>query len=327
MDAETILRLLKNSGYYGLRTDGASIFMEDPSCVLRSFETFIEYAWVFIVCITVVLLFGWAMAMIRGTNNSAVTSIANNFRTLIIIFGTLGLAVPIVNVIWGADLFAYGCREIAVPIDEIGRLLDTRNAKMSDRDKYDLYEELTIFDSGTQGSHGYNTSISGAQSETSVNNTATQTMPTGSPIAATESGKNVIYSYADGTKYSHRDGTRSWRNNNPGNLRYSEFSRKAGAIASAGGFAVFPDEATGMAAIGKLLRTNTYSRLTITQAIERYAPPFENNTIRYNKKIEELTGLSPSMRVADLSDSQIMKMASAIRQIEVWTPGNITKEQ
>ena len=44
MNTTTILQLLKNSGFHGLRADAEFIYMEDPSCILRSFETFINYA-------------------------------------------------------------------------------------------------------------------------------------------------------------------------------------------------------------------------------------------------------------------------------------------
>jgi hypothetical protein len=38
----TILRLLENSGFYNVRADAEYVYMEDPSCILRGFETFLE---------------------------------------------------------------------------------------------------------------------------------------------------------------------------------------------------------------------------------------------------------------------------------------------
>ena len=52
------------------------------------------------------------------------------------------------NLIYGDDLFARGCRTISVPISEMNRLLDARNAKLKSRDEYDLYEDFDIYDSG-----------------------------------------------------------------------------------------------------------------------------------------------------------------------------------
>lgn len=327
MDTNTILRLLKNSGYTGLGTDGASIFMEDPNCIIRNFETFAEYAWTIIVFITIILLVGWAMAMLRGSNNSTLSSIANNMRSLLIMFAVLSMAGPIINMIWGGDLFKRGCRQISVPIEEIQKILDSRDSHFNAAST-DLYEGLEIYDSGVViGADAAPENITDDATTPTPQNVTQNASASGDvPQTVTESGKDVIYDYGNGNRQIRRDGTRSWRNNNPGNLRYSEFSRRAGAIASAGGFAVFPDEETGMAAIRSLLRTQTYQKLTVAQAISRYAPPSENNTAKYNKRISELTGMDTNLRVADLSDAQIARMASAIREIEGWRVGTITKE-
>ena len=123
MEIQTILRLLKNSGFYILGTDESFIYLEDPSCILRSFETFIEYAWLAITCITGLLLFGWAISLIRGIK----IEIFSNLRNLIIMFGVLSAIIPIVNMIWGDDLFAKGCRTIKVSINEVNELINTRN--------------------------------------------------------------------------------------------------------------------------------------------------------------------------------------------------------
>ncbi len=144
METETIFRLLTNSGFRILGSDGASIYLEDPSCILRSFQTFAEYAWVIITCLTGVLIFGWAVSMIRGSKND----IFINLRNLTLIFGILSAAGPIINMIYGGDLFGRGCRTITVQISDINKLLETRNLTMTARDQYNLYEELNIYDSG-----------------------------------------------------------------------------------------------------------------------------------------------------------------------------------
>ncbi len=124
--------------------DGSFIYLEDPSCILRSFMTFAEYAWIIIVFITGILLFGWAISMIRGAKNDIFT----NLRNLVLIFGVLAAAGPIINMIYGDDLFKRGCRTIKVELSEVNRLLDARKLKLSTRDQYDLYEEFDIYDSG-----------------------------------------------------------------------------------------------------------------------------------------------------------------------------------
>ena len=128
MNTETIIRLLKNSGINVIGSDSVSVYIEDPSCILRGFETFIEYAWIIITAVTAVLLFGWAVSLIRGAKNNIFT----NLRNLIIMFATLSMVIPIVNVIWGDDLFAIGCKTIAVPLDDLNTLLEARNKKLGD---------------------------------------------------------------------------------------------------------------------------------------------------------------------------------------------------
>lgn len=143
MDIEKIVRLLQNSGVNVLGADNTSVFIEDPSCILRGFETFIEYAWVIITTVTGVLLFGWAISLIRGAKNN----IFMNLRNLIIMFATLSMVIPIVNMIWGDDLFARGCKRIAIPINDLNTLLDARNKKLKNASG-DLYEDLDVYDSG-----------------------------------------------------------------------------------------------------------------------------------------------------------------------------------
>ena len=144
MNADTIIRLLTNSGFHNVRVDPDFVYMEDPSCILRSFETFVHYAWFAIVVLTGFMLTGWAISMIRGAKNDFFT----NLRNLIIIFGVLSIAKPMMNIIYGDDLFARGCRTITVPMTEMNRLLDARNSKLKSRDEFDLYEDFDIYDSG-----------------------------------------------------------------------------------------------------------------------------------------------------------------------------------
>ena len=135
-----------------------------------------------------------------------------------------------------------------------------------------------------------------------------------------------MYTTADGRRVRRTGGTRAWRNLNPGNIRYSEFSRKAGAIGQAGGFAVFPDEETGTRAISSLLRGQSYNNLTIARAITRYAPPSENNTAAYHRRIQQITGLNINRRISDLSDGELSRVVDAIRAIEGWEAGRIIEE-
>ena len=138
---------------------------------------------------------------------------------------------------------------------------------------------------------------------------------------------DVVYTRADGNQFRRSGGTRAWRNNNPGCLRYSEFTAANGAIGTAGGFAVFPDEQTGMRAICALLKSDGYRNLTISQAIFKYAPPHENNTENYKATLRRLTGLQITTKLRDLTDEQISRVAAAIKIIEGWRIGKETQIQ
>ena len=144
MNADTIHRLLENSGFHNIRVTPDFVTMEDPSCILRSFETFADYAYAAIVAVTGLMLFGWALGIIRGAKNDYF----ENFRVLLLIFGILSLSRPMMNMIYGGDLFGIGCRTISVPMTEMERLLAARTARLSSDETGGLYENIDIFDSG-----------------------------------------------------------------------------------------------------------------------------------------------------------------------------------
>lgn len=418
METATIIRLLSNAGFRVLGTDGANLYIEDPSCILRSFQTFTEYAWIILTFITGMLIFGWAISMIRGAKNN----IFINLRNLTIMFGTLAAAGAILNMIYGGDLFARGCQTVAVDINTVNEMLDMRQKKMSPQ-QTDLYESIDIYDSGVVRANVTANNTDDANDNTSTDNTVigdeistpddaddkfipisqklsdtdkdklldilrrapdgTLTIPRdqiktdddvldklpngGLPIenipsvdelrdrlipapsqrdatannpsahhpsnpseqeytSAVALGRDVVYTTADGRRVRRTGGTRAWRNLNPGNIRYSEFSRNAGAIGQAGGFAVFPDEETGTQAISLLLRGQSYNNLTIARAITRYAPPSENNTAAYHRRIQQITGLNINRRISDLSDGELSRVVDAIRAIEGWEAGRIIEE-
>ena len=144
------------------------------------------------------------------------------------------------------------------------------------------------------------------------------------PIEATAQRYDVVYTRANGNQFKRSGGTRAWRNNNPGCLRYSEFAVAHGAIGRAGGFAVFPDEETGRRAIAALLRSDGYSNLTIAQAIFKYAPPHENDTQEYKNHVRKSTELPIDTKISALNDEQIMRVVKIICIVEGWRPGHET---
>ena len=138
----------------------------------------------------------------------------------------------------------------------------------------------------------------------------------------TSEDSTVTYTRPDNSGFVRKYGSRTWRNQNPGAIRTSPFACKMGAIGSAGGFAVFPNEETGMIALKELLRTDGYAKLTIYNAIHKYAPFCDSNDpIRYQRHLYERTGIDANRKLSDLSDAEMDKIAETIKVLEGWKPG------
>ena len=136
---------------------------------------------------------------------------------------------------------------------------------------------------------------------------------------------SVCYVLNNGDKIERVGGTLAWRNNNPGCIRYSANAVKMGAIGKANGFAIFPDEKTGMRAIETLLCSDAYCDLSIGAAITKYAPPHENDTQSYIRKLSKMTGLPIKSKICDLNAEQIKQVVKTIKILEGWHEGTETK--
>lgn len=90
---------------------------------------------------------------------------------------------------------------------------------------------------------------------------------------------------------------RPQRNHNPGDIEYGDFAKSQGATGTDGRFAIFPDDETGTKALYALLQSSKYADLTIPQAINKFAPPNENNTKGYSDSVLKQTGLSATTTV------------------------------
>lgn len=332
MDTSAILTLLKNSGFHTLGADRTFIYLEDPSCILRSFEIFIRYAWAAITVITAFLLMGWAISMIRGIKND----ITYNLRSLVLIFGILSAAVPIINTIYGSELFAKGCRTIKVPIAEVDKLLQARNLKLKKNNHEDSYEYMDIYDSKFANIQDFQNIGEIPYSELPV-------MSAGEakeiPVSVLENASNVItaavgkgyvvYTNKDGTKYKKTGGTLAWRNNNIGNVENTPFMQSHGALnvpKSESRFAVFPDRETGRKALIRLLREGEkYKNNTIKGAMESYAPPTENDTVAYYNKIKRETGIPLDTKLSSLTNEQLSRIVAVIEDVEDWRSGKTVR--
>lgn len=98
-------------------------------------------------------------------------------------------------------------------------------------------------------------------------------------------------------------GSRSYRNNNPGNLRWSKFQ-----IGTAAGFAVFPDYATGMRALKFQLeiaatgKSRVYRPThTLTQFFTIYAPSSDgNHPAQYANFVASKLGMPVGTQIKEL---------------------------
>jgi hypothetical protein len=87
-------------------------------------------------------------------------------------------------------------------------------------------------------------------------------------------------------------GSRPNRNNNPGDMEYGGFARAQGATGGDPRFAIFPDADIGFAAMRALLQDD-YAGLTVAAALNKWAPPAENQTNAYIANVCAWTGLTP----------------------------------
>ena len=152
------------------------------------------------------------------------------------------------------------------------------------------------------------------------------TGPTSGAVSVAGSGGSLTYTNADGTTTSMSGGSMAWRDNNPGNIIAGPFATSQGAIGSNNGFAVFPDVATGTAALTTLLESSSYQSLSVDAAIAKYAPPSQNNTASYQATIETQLGVSGSTPLSALSSSQMQTLQAAIQRVEGYSAGSVTNQ-
>jgi len=146
------------------------------------------------------------------------------------------------------------------------------------------------------------------------------------PIAAVvQSGPGYVdVKTADG-QVQRRQGVRNWRNNNPGNIIKGAWAQSKGAIGDDGRFAVFPTLEMGQQAKHDLLFApgSKYAKLSIAAAMNRYAPPSENNTQAYIQKIVQATGADPETPLSQLSSTQRDAFLKTINSVEGFKVGQI----
>jgi len=134
----------------------------------------------------------------------------------------------------------------------------------------------------------------------------------GDPVIFNTGGARACIIYPDEVRIG---GSIAWLTRNPGNIRegekYGAYPGKRLHVGKIGSYSIFPDEDTGMMAIVKVLRV--YGRVTIRQAIEKYAPKTDGNTPEnYISTVVKKTKYKESSVLTDMSDEQLLIMAKAM---------------
>lgn len=139
-------------------------------------------------------------------------------------------------------------------------------------------------------------------------------------VSAYQNGLTRIYTNDDGSVTVLRGGSRAWRNNNPGNIKYGANAKAAGAIGKdSDGFAIFPDYQSGLQGIANVF-TRKYGNSTIDQAMQGYAPPSENDTAGYIASLKN-RGVPGNTLIRDFTPDQLDRLGDGIRSHEGWHPG------
>ncbi len=306
MDPIKIVAILTNSGFEKVKVADGFVYFQDPSCIFPAFDSILNVAWIVCLVLTVAILFGWGLLYIK--NGVKLDSLFKNAKSLLLIFGVLSVVKPIVSFVYGNNLFAQQCDMKKVSLSSVQELLAMREKNFSNMDI--LFESFTVIDSGvllpdTEYGPTENTRGTGENDELNANTPQNVT----------------IFRNRNGELYKHSAGSRSWRNNNPGNIRASS-GLILGANGIRDGFLVFSDAETGLNAIVKLFKGKNYISLTLAGAMQRYAPSSDgNNPDNYARNISNKTGIPITAKIQDLSDADLLKIARAIQQIEVWNVG------
>ena len=134
----------------------------------------------------------------------------------------------------------------------------------------------------------------------------------------------------NGFVYRRSGGTLSWRYNNPGNIKYGQFSRIHKAIGRGwGGHAVFPTYEIGKWAKKQLLFTpiRRYYNLSVSEAMTYYAPRGDNNRpdIYARYIVNRVPGITLRTKLREMNEVQQEQMLLAMERFEGYKVGRIDR--
>jgi len=152
----------------------------------------------------------------------------------------------------------------------------------------------------------------------------------GKIIKVLGAGKGWIHVQTeDGSEWKRSDGTKAWKNNNPGNIRYGEYARKYGAIGQDdSGMSVFPTVEHGRKAHYDLVFTpiRGYDKLSLIKAIQKYAPDYDgNDSTGYAHYVAKYAKVSYLKVLGTMTTSEKNLVIEAMGKMEGWKVGTVGK--
>ena len=120
--------------------------------------------------------------------------------------------------------------------------------------------------------------------------------------------------------------SRGLRNNNPGNIRLGSVRYKGErAKSSDSAFRQFESMEWGYRAMFMLLHTYAvkHNCRTLSQMINRYAPPSENHTENYLRRVAYDTHLSPDEQIDTLNAAVMTAVVAAMSEVENGTKADM----
>ena len=122
--------------------------------------------------------------------------------------------------------------------------------------------------------------------------------------------------------------SRGLRNNNPGNIRLGSFRYKGEKSKSSdSAFRQFESVEWGYRAMFVLLHTYATKRgcSTLRQIINRYAPPVENHTEGYLRRVVNTTHLLPDEAISTTDGAMMTAIVAAMSEVENGTKANMSE--
>ena len=143
----------------------------------------------------------------------------------------------------------------------------------------------------------------------------------GPPNYGPDEPYTVQYFDEHGNMTIRSGGTKAWRNNNVGNLKYfkkGSFASRNGAIGVANQMAIFPDIETGRNALIKLLKGPSYCDLRLEQLSDKYD---EENKEEHRRMLQSISKLDLKKKIKDLTPEEFEKLRITMERIEGWRVG------